>query len=809
MVNLDNALRFLSLPNACPLCVVALDPRTGRPVAANATFESILGPLFKFKEWEFADAACDDDASGATHRKRNRSEFREAIDKVRASLNGAAAPDADAEAGDGERSGKLRNVQMLALGTNEAGLPVRRYFDWTIGSVQLDADGDDDGPDSAVILYGDMINEMESSNRARDAELVDFLDNAPIAMHWLNGNGIVLWANQTEMNVLGYTPEEYIGQPIMNFCPDEQELVLEIFKQLGSGNAIADVPVRFRTKDCKLVHLLIDSNVAYNPDGSFGHTRCFIRDDTARKIKDARTQLLLEENERSLRMLDSFLSRTLHHVMGPLHALRGTCEVVSDRLQLGGMVDENEREKNCELLERAAGMVTTTTRMVADVSDLARFDEGANLRTKMSDVDLRSVGLEAIENVRFKELRMSGRDDGISVSLELVESGGPKALNTDRVVLLRILAHLLENAVREVGNRGKVKLRMTSSKSSAGSRDGSSDGNPVLVEVVDDGKGLPSGTCLDQGGYIDGTDTRPAPCHRYLIGSSHSGDSSNDPDELQKVRAEMEEGLRDLKQNGVGVGLPISYHLVRMLGGDLRHERLSGNTRIWFVLPNTLDGSSGLALESETILKKSLPPSLITIAVKEEGMQQQEDSNKRRRIDDAMFGNFVSSDGSSTTSGEQSEVSSTSPAIMPEPAPEAVAKCGVKASLPFSVLIVEDTDICARLLGMQLKKMKCSTQRAENGQVAVDLLKDSMPGTFDMVLMDLRMPVMDGLEATKLIRNELKMTDIPILALTGEMSDAIQNECKEIGFTDFFKKPLPKKRLQELVDQYKAERDGA
>ena len=117
-------------------------------------------------------------------------------------------------------------------------------------------------------------------------------------MHWLNGDGTVLWANQTELNILGYAPEEYIGQQIMDFCPDERELVLEIFKQLGSGNAIADVPVRFRTKDGKLVHLLIDSNVAYNPDGSFGHTRCFIRDDTARKIRDARTQLLLVENER-------------------------------------------------------------------------------------------------------------------------------------------------------------------------------------------------------------------------------------------------------------------------------------------------------------------------------------------------------------------------------------------------------------------------------------------------------------------------------------------------------------------------------
>ena len=48
----------------------------------------------------------------------------------------------------------------------------------------------------------------------------------------------------------------------------------------------------------RIVHLLIDSNVAYNKDGSFGHTRCFIRDDTARKIRDARVQLLIYENER-------------------------------------------------------------------------------------------------------------------------------------------------------------------------------------------------------------------------------------------------------------------------------------------------------------------------------------------------------------------------------------------------------------------------------------------------------------------------------------------------------------------------------
>ena len=68
-----------------------------------------------------------------------------------------------------------------------------------------------------------------------------------------------MWANKTELETLGYTAEEYIGQPVMKFCPDEETLVLEIFKQLGTGNTIRDVPVRFRAKNgdikCTLLFL--------------------------------------------------------------------------------------------------------------------------------------------------------------------------------------------------------------------------------------------------------------------------------------------------------------------------------------------------------------------------------------------------------------------------------------------------------------------------------------------------------------------------------------------------------------------------
>ena len=197
-------------------------------------------------------------------------------------------------------------------------------------------------------------------------ELLDFLNKAPIAMHWLSGTGHVLWANETEMNVLGYTAEEYIGQPIMNFCPDEQELVLEIFKTLGTGNTIKDVPVRFRAKNGEIKHLLIDSNVNWNPDGSFKHTRCFIRDDTGRKVREAR----LEEQHRSAvetaRAKDKFMRKVFHEIKTPCHLLSSVLDCAAD--------DEDGAPP--PFLADARHQARALRDLVDDAVDAALFDDG-------------------------------------------------------------------------------------------------------------------------------------------------------------------------------------------------------------------------------------------------------------------------------------------------------------------------------------------------------------------------------------------------------------------------------------------------
>ena len=161
----------------------SLNPVDGQPIAVNSTFESILGPFYKFKEWDFADAASEDvhpvsaDGNSDDEKETNRSRFREAINKVRLHLSNSPSVVEGVDDGSNGSSNKataasatvkIRSVEMLTLGTNDAGLPVRKYFDWTIGSIDANVDDNID-PEmqltSAVIMYGDMVNEEESSDR--------------------------------------------------------------------------------------------------------------------------------------------------------------------------------------------------------------------------------------------------------------------------------------------------------------------------------------------------------------------------------------------------------------------------------------------------------------------------------------------------------------------------------------------------------------------------------------------------------------------------------------------------------------------
>jgi len=737
MMDDDEATSVLS---ALPLCMVALDPADLRPLSCNSMFERCMGPLFKFSHTGFVAAASDDKSSNAR-------------DRLQAGIESVVHDDVVQT--------RVRNVEMTTL-SGLAGFPVRKHFDWFISRTE-----------DRVILLGDPCTEEDVVQRDKDAELIDFFQNAPIALHWLSGQGIVLWANKTEMNVLGYSEEEYIGQPIMNFCPDEEELVLEIFKQLGSGNAIRDVPVRFRTKDGKMVHLLIDSNVRYEKDGSFGHTRCFIRDDTGRKIREARASLLLEETKRSLKMLDNFMSRSLHHLRTPLHVTQNMVDAITSHITSNINLPPGQKEECLNLCKMTNEQIHSSVLLMDDIADLASFDQGKVLHLKTKVMDLEAFGREMLEKVPPVKF-------GVELALELGKinrcENGPTVAVTDPSVLRRILRHLLANAV-DATEKGSVVLQI-------GYRN-----RRLNFVIADTGPGLDMPDNAAEGDL-------PTVFQRYHQELLPEDDL--DLEHVSDLREKIEKGLTSHKKNGLGIGLSLCYHLVQSLGGELRCTSTKGKgTSFQFAMPQKVSYNTTIpstpVLTCTRVVKGGLPKTTSNHdifkllghskgPVTPDTTEQADRLQKRQRaVSPASF-------------QDPDDIVPTVPMCV-------LAEEGIKSQVPPSVLVVEDTKICAKMLMMTLRKFNCSTKLAENGKIAVDILRDAMPGTYNLILMDLRMPVMDGLEATRIIKNELKI-DTPVVALTGDDNDITRTACEKIGFDGFQGKPMKRPILKEVLKKF-------
>jgi two-component system cell cycle sensor histidine kinase/response regulator CckA len=111
-----------------------------------------------------------------------------------------------------------------------------------------------------------------------ERELADFFENASLGLHWVGPDGIILRANQAELDLMGYERDEYVGRNIVDFHVD-RPVIEDILRRLAGREILHDYPARVRCKDGSIKHVLIDSSVYFEGD-RFVHTRCFTRDVT-------------------------------------------------------------------------------------------------------------------------------------------------------------------------------------------------------------------------------------------------------------------------------------------------------------------------------------------------------------------------------------------------------------------------------------------------------------------------------------------------------------------------------------------------
>src|ERR1041385_1144272 len=119
------------------------------------------------------------------------------------------------------------------------------------------------------------------------SDLEDFFENGAVGLHLVGPDGTILRANRAELDMLGYSPEEYVGRNIA-----------EILARLSRGEKLDKYPARLLAKDGSIRHVVITSSVQFR-DGKFVNTRCFTLDVTGWK-----------EAEEALKQRDQLIAAT-------------------------------------------------------------------------------------------------------------------------------------------------------------------------------------------------------------------------------------------------------------------------------------------------------------------------------------------------------------------------------------------------------------------------------------------------------------------------------------------------------------------
>jgi PAS domain S-box-containing protein len=301
---------------------------------------------------------------------------------------------------------------------------------------------------------------IEKALHKREQELTDFLENAVESMHRLGADGKILWANKAELELLGYTPQEYIGRHIAEFHVDP-DVIADILDKLRRGETLYDYPARIRCKDGAIRHVLMHSN-ALVEDGELVSTRCMTRDVTDRVRLEEELNRKLQELADLDRRKDEFLAMLGHELRNPLAPIMTSLELMR--------MHSHDIAQLARSRDMIARQVTLMTRLVDDLLDVSRITRG-KIEMKKQLVSLDSIVDRALEMTRplIDERRHH-------LTLNLPDE--PVWLPGDSARLAQVLANLLHNAAKYTDAGGCISIAARE------------EGGRLALSVSDNGIGL-------------------------------------------------------------------------------------------------------------------------------------------------------------------------------------------------------------------------------------------------------------------------------------------------------------------------------
>jgi PAS domain S-box-containing protein len=673
---------------------------------------------------------------------------------------------------------------------------------------------------NAFNLASSRLHELYQALRRSEAHFRSLFENAGDPILVVSSSGEILSATPSSKRILGQNATDLCGHSMGEFLhPDELTRITALFKPAEDGEEILSIPeFRWRHADGSW-RILAATLTRLRGDPEIQGLVLNAHDITERKAAEAKIRELNMDLERRVaqrtaqlesakRLAEAgnlaksqFLANMSHEIRTPLNGIIGMALLVLD-----SQLTAEQRDSVTMLYDSAVSLQA----LLNDILDLSKVEAGK--------LELDLMRFELRDNVQewLQAICPTAHQKGLELICD-IDSRVPRTILGDPVRLRQIIHNLVGNAIKFT-TRGEVIVRVRLEYATTP--------NSLLhFEVSDTGIGIPISkleTIFDDFVQADGSTSR--------------------------------------KYGGTGLGLAISRRLVQLMGGKIwagsregqgsvftfslpvgpNAERMpvehrNYRARVLVVSENAASASLlvrllepwGLAthcchsIDEAVVQYKQNSPYWLLMA--DEPVAQSAASRFAVNLSERLSGlalpvvllhspcwRFQRAEYPPTTHlvakpFKESDlirvldrISSRVSSIEPFPV---MSKAPPNLQLDLDVLLVEDNLVNQKVASRLIERQGCRVTVAANGREAITLHRNR---SFDIILMDLQMPEMNGFEATKSIRVAEQGTDshVPIIALTANAMAGDREVCLEAGMDDHLPKPIDAGRLLHVLQTY-------
>ncbi len=670
-------------------------------------------------------------------------------------------------------------------------------------------------------IYRDITERKRAQEALRESEerYRSLFQDSIDAIYVTTLEGGFVDANQSMLELFGYSREEMVALNAEQLFVDREDL-RSFRKSIDEKGFVRDFEVTSRKRDGAEISCLLNVSLRRAGDGSILGYQGIIRDITERKQAEEELQQAKEEADAANRAKTEFLASMSHEIRTPMNAIIG----MADLLQETSLTPE--QHQYVQIFSSAGENLLS---IINDILDISKVEVG-HLDLEAVAFDLREIAENTCD---VQALR--AHEKGLELACHIT-SDLPTGLIGDPVRLRQILMNLVGNAIKFT-EEGEVIVEVKSQ--SSGLKERGAGGIELLFSVADTGIGIPpekvsaifdsftqadTSTTREHGGTGLGLTISKRLAElmggRIWVESQVGQGSTFYFTARFQVQAESEVDIQrpavDMK--GMKVLVVDDNEANRIILGRML-------SRLGALVSEAEDGEQGLA-ELQRAMESGDPYELLLLDCRMPGMDGFEVAEhlKRELNIPKMTIMMLTSDRRSGDIDRCRELEIARYLIKPvkqsdlfDAITAAIGKKKIAAEepamtkpaateelQPLHILLVEDSQDNRLLIQSFLKKTPYKIDIAENGEIAVDKFTS---GKYDLVLMDMQMPVMDGYTATKEIRKweaKEKVEATPIVALTAYATKDEEQKSLDAGCNAHLSKPIKKVKLQQAIKGYSA-----